>query len=84
MTLFCKTLMPMWMPQANRTFGLEPTGRVVVEALNKEAQKAKQKINEAYRMARESGETEAPVVYAPFAPLLKNKHLQHGLRLLLF
>lgn len=56
-----------------QTFGLEPTGRVVVEALNKEAQKAKQKINEAYRMARETGETEAPVVYAPLRTFIEEQ-----------
>lgn len=56
-----------------QTFGLEPTGRVVVEALNKEAQKAKNKINEAYKMARETGETEAPVGYAPLRSFIEEQ-----------
>ena len=38
-------------------YGLEATGRVVDEALVKTAQKAKKDINNAYNLARESGET---------------------------
>jgi hypothetical protein len=38
-------------------YGLEATGRVVDEALVKSAQKAKKDINNAYNLARESGET---------------------------
>lgn len=56
-----------------QTFGLEPTGRVVVEALNKEAQKAKAKINETYKLAREKGETEAPVSYAPLRAFIEEQ-----------
>jgi hypothetical protein len=44
------------------TFGLEPTGRVVVEALNKEAQKVKAKIGQTYKQAKEAGETVSQVL----------------------
>lgn len=56
-----------------QTFGLEPTGRVVVEALNKDAQKAKAKINETYKLAREKGETEQPVSYAPLRAFIEEQ-----------
>jgi hypothetical protein len=56
-----------------QTFGLEPTGRVVVEALNKDAQKAKTKINKTYKLARESGETEAPVSYQPLRSFIEDQ-----------
>lgn len=47
-----------------QTFGLRATGRVVTDVLNKEAEAAKKKITDAYNLAREKGETEAPVDYA--------------------
>jgi hypothetical protein len=56
-----------------QTFGLEPTGRVVVEALNKDAQRAKAKINETYKLAREQGETEQPVTYAPLRTFIEEQ-----------
>ena len=56
-----------------QTFGLEPTGRVVVEALNKDAQKAKAKINQTYKLARKSGETEAPVSYQPLRSFIEDQ-----------
>lgn len=56
-----------------QTFGLEPTGRVVVQALNKDAQKAKTKINETYKLAREAGETEQPVLYAPLRTFIEEQ-----------
>jgi hypothetical protein len=56
-----------------QTFGLEPTGRVVVQALNKDAQKAKTKINETYKLAREAGETEQPVSYAPLRTFIEEQ-----------
>ena len=56
-----------------QTFGLEPTGRVVVEALNKDAQKAKTKVNETYKKAREAGETEQPVSYAPLRTFIEEQ-----------
>ena len=56
-----------------QTFGLEPTGRVVVEALNKDAKKAKTKVNETYKKAREAGETEQPVSYAPLRTFIEEQ-----------
>jgi len=56
-----------------QTFGLEPTGRVIVEALNKDAKKAKAKINETYKLAREAGETEQPVAYAPLRAFIEEQ-----------
>lgn len=56
-----------------QTFGLEPTGRVVVEALNKEAQKAKAKIGQTYKQAKEAGETEQPVSYAPLRTFIEEQ-----------
>ena len=56
-----------------QTFGLEPTGRVVVEALNKEAQKAKAKISQTYKQAKEAGETEQPVSYAPLRTFIEEQ-----------
>ena len=56
-----------------QTFGLEPTGRVVVEALNKDAQKAKTKFNETFKKAREAGETEQPVSYAPLRTFIEEQ-----------
>jgi hypothetical protein len=58
---------------SKQTFGLEPTGRVVVEALNKDAQKAKTKVNETYKKAREAGETEQPVSYAPLRTFIEEQ-----------
>jgi len=56
-----------------QTFGLEPTGRVVVQALNKDAQKAKTKINETYKLAREAGETEQPVSYTSLRTFIEEQ-----------
>lgn len=47
------------------TYGLRETGRVVDKALVNAANKAKQEINAAYTAAREAGETQQPVGYAP-------------------
>jgi len=47
------------------TYGLRETGRVVDKALVGAANKAKQEINAAYTAAREAGETQQPVGYAP-------------------
>lgn len=46
-----------------QTFGLRATGKVVTDVLNKEAEAAKNKITQAYTLAKEKGETEAPVDY---------------------
>jgi len=56
-----------------QTFGLEPTGRVVVEALNKDAKKARDSINQTYKQAREAGETEQPVSYAPLRAFIEEQ-----------
>jgi hypothetical protein len=47
------------------TYGLRETGRVVDKALVNAANKAKSEINTAYTAAREAGETQQPVSYAP-------------------
>ena len=47
------------------TYGLRETGRVVDKALVNAANKAKQEITNAYTAAREAGETQQPVGYAP-------------------
>ena len=47
------------------TYGLRETGRVVDKALVNAANKAKADINAAYTAAREAGETQQPVSYAP-------------------
>ena len=48
-----------------QTYGLRETGRVVDKALVGAANKAKSEINAAYTAAREAGETQQPVGYAP-------------------
>jgi hypothetical protein len=47
------------------TYGLRETGRVVDKALVGAANKAKAEINAAYTAARDAGETQQPVPYAP-------------------
>ena len=47
------------------TFGLRETGRIVDKALVNAANRAKQQINAAYTAAREAGETQQPLDYAP-------------------
>jgi len=47
------------------TYGLRETGRVVDKALIGAANKAKANINAAYTAAKEAGETQQPVGYAP-------------------
>lgn len=55
------------------TFGLRATGKVVTDVLNKEATTAKKKINEAYDLAKEKGETEAPIDYAPLRTFIEEQ-----------
>ncbi len=55
------------------TFGLRATGKVVTDVLNKEAQSAKTKIENAYTLAKENGETEAPIQYAPLKAFIENE-----------
>jgi hypothetical protein len=47
------------------TFGLRETGKVVDKALVQQSKDAKTAINKAYTKARESGEMQEPVNYAP-------------------
>lgn len=55
------------------TFGLRATGKAVTDVLNKEAESAKTKIEQAYTLAKEKGETEAPVGYAPLKAFIENE-----------
>lgn len=55
------------------TFGLRATGKVVTDVLNKEATAAKKKINEAYDLAKQKGETEAPIDYAPLRTFIEEQ-----------
>lgn len=55
------------------TFGLRATGKVVTDVLNKEANAAKKKIEDAYTLAKQKGETEAPVDYAPLRQFIENE-----------
>jgi len=56
-----------------QTFGLRATGKVVTDVLNKEADSAKTKIEKAYNLAKEKGETEAPIEYAPLKAFIENE-----------
>jgi len=56
-----------------QSFGLRATGKAVTDVLNKEAEAAKTKINQAYTLAKEKGETEAPVDYAPLKAFIENE-----------
>ena len=47
------------------TYGLRETGRIVDKALVNAANRAKEQINTAYTAAREAGETQQPLAYAP-------------------
>jgi len=55
------------------TYGLRETGRVVDKALVNAANKAKADINAAYTAAREAGETQQPVGYAPLKTYIDNQ-----------
>jgi hypothetical protein len=48
-----------------QTFGLRATGKVVTDNLVKQAAEARKKINDAYTLAREKGETSQPLPYQP-------------------
>jgi len=56
-----------------QTFGLRATGKVVTDALNKQAEAARGRINQAYQLAREKGETEQPVPYADLTSYIANQ-----------
>jgi hypothetical protein len=47
------------------TYGLRETGRIVDKALVNAANRAKEQINTAYTAAKEAGETQQPLAYAP-------------------
>lgn len=55
------------------TFGLRETGKVVDRALVNQANKVKTEINNAYKAAREAGETQEPIDYAPLASYIENQ-----------
>ena len=55
------------------TYGLRETGRVVDKALVGAANKAKSEINAAYTAARDAGETQQPVGYAPLKAYIDNQ-----------
>ena len=54
-------------------FGLRATGKAVTDTLIKQANEAKAQINKAYTAAREQGETEAPVNYAPLTAYINDQ-----------
>jgi len=56
-----------------QTFGLRATGKVVTDNLVKQANEAKQKINAAYTLAREKGETAQPLPYKPLTDYINNQ-----------
>jgi hypothetical protein len=55
------------------TYGLRETGRVVDKALVNAANKAKNEIKIAYDAAREAGETQQPLPYAPLKSYIDNQ-----------
>lgn len=55
------------------TYGLRETGRVVDRALVNQVNRVKEKINEAYTLARESGETQEPIPYAPLKAYIEQQ-----------
>ena len=55
------------------TFGLRATGKVVTDELTRQANEARANINKAYTAAREQGETEAPVQYAPLTAYINDQ-----------
>lgn len=54
-------------------FGLRATGKVVTDELTRQANEAKNRINQAYTVAREVGETESPVPYAPLVSYINEQ-----------
>jgi len=55
------------------SFGLRATGKVVTDELTRQANQAKAQITKAYTAAREQGETEAPVQYAPLTAYINDQ-----------
>jgi hypothetical protein len=55
------------------TYGLRETGKVVDRALVNQVNRVKEKINEAYELARVSGETQEPVPYAPLRAYIEQQ-----------
>jgi hypothetical protein len=54
-------------------FGLRATGKAVTDNLIKQANEAKAQITKAYTAAKEQGETEAPVNYAPLTAYINDQ-----------
>jgi hypothetical protein len=54
-------------------FGLRATGKAVTDTLIKQANEAKAQITKAYTAAKEQGETEAPVPYAPLTAYINDQ-----------
>ncbi len=55
------------------TYGLRETGKVVDRALVNQVNRVKEKINEAYDLARKSGETQEPISYAPLRAYIEQQ-----------
>jgi hypothetical protein len=55
------------------TFGLRETGKVVDKALVNQVNRVKEKINEAYELARTKGETQEPVDYSPLTAYIEQQ-----------
>ena len=55
------------------TFGLRETGKVVDAALVKQAKEAKDKINAAYKLAREAGETQELIPYGTITQYIEKQ-----------
>jgi hypothetical protein len=55
------------------SFGLRATGKVVTDELTRQANQARANIQNAYTKAREVGETEAPVSYAPLLSYINDQ-----------
>lgn len=55
------------------TYGLRETGKIVDRALVNQVNRVKEKINEAYTLARQSGETQEPIPYAPLKAYIEQQ-----------
>lgn len=55
------------------TFGLRETGKVIDRALVNQVNKVKAEINNAYKVAKEAGETQEPIDYSPLTAYIENQ-----------
>jgi hypothetical protein len=55
------------------TYGLRETGKVVDRALVNKVNKVNKEINDAYTLAREKGETQEPINYAPLTAYIADQ-----------